>query len=172
MSRDSYAWAPETVRHLFRLARFGAHCPHGVARFLVGPIVWVSVCPFDCTWPTSPGSGAVFALGHQREVPPAALGLRMNENMTGQRLLRMIGTPVLRDTWRDGGDVATLADVLSLAIGLGVDTWARTEGRCRGAAGRPISNGDRALVGFVFGVPACVIAPPAQDHHLAPRRAA
>jgi hypothetical protein len=79
----------------------------------------------------------------------------------------MIGSPVLRDTWRDGGDVGAVADLLVLAIDLGVNAWARTEGRCKSVAGRHVSDGDRALVGFVVGVPACVIAPPAQAHHLA-----
>jgi hypothetical protein len=168
MKRDPFAWAPEPVRPLFREAGFGTHCAHGVARFLMDRIVWVAQCPFDCTGVGARHTGAVFALGHQREVPNAALVLPVSESMTGQRVLQMIGTPVPAPAQRRWANLhaAELADLLLLAIMLGVDSWARTEGRCRGACGRPIPNGDPALAGFVCGVPTCLIAPPARDEQI------
>lgn len=164
MSR-SFLWAPGPVRALFRDARFGLHCAHGVARLSVGPIVWIAQCGFDCPGFGERSAGSAFALGHHREVPVAALDLPMS-NITGEYLCKLIGTPVPWAEPRHETHPADVAEVLCLAIGLGIDTWARSEGRCSGAAGRPIPNGDRALVGFVCGVPACVIAPPARDEHL------
>lgn len=140
-ARNPFAWAPTTVRHLFRTARFGA-CSHGVRLYRLGPITWAVACGYaDCRADAEPKGAVLFAVGHHLEVPGCA------EPWNDERGIReFLARPV--PTTREQVVRAVPREYVFLAEDLGVYEWAAAE--VRGAWG---------AIGMCFGLPACVIAP-------------
>lgn len=152
--RTSYAWAPETVRHLFRQAGYGA-CKHGVTLYRAGDLSWASACQVNCGGREPRSNAQLFVLGHHREVPKPSTPFPDEAAF----LDYMKNAPAVED---DRVRRAIPSQMYDLAIALGVQSWGSS----------PIGNGFGA-VGYILGMAVCAISPWAtHPHALAPRRAA
>ena len=149
--KPPYAWAPPTVRHLFRTAGFGA-CPHGVIGRRFGDIAWASSCSNACREGSEPSTSTLFALGHWREcggaMPPFGEAWQ-----TTVRTMRAepIGEHVVAR--------AIPGELFDLARALKVQAWGVMTVR-----GSDVDD-VHVAVGFVLGMPICLVAPESKQHH-------
>ncbi len=159
MSRPSYAWAPPTVRHLFRAAGFGA-CPHGVLVRRLGDIAWASACSNACREGSEPSTSTLFAVGHYREV-------KGKSTPFVEPWLRIFRTLQVEPIAERRVERAIPADLFDLACSLDVQSWGVA---ILGGAKTATVN---VAVGFVLGMPICLVAPEREcAHHLTIRSAA